>query len=646
MKKNINLYSFTLNFLLLFCALNLVAQEHSCSTSCCGEPHNTLQMRGILAITLNRLKFTPSVLQYNAAGNFKMEASITGTASRVTLNVGGVFNDFNDSGINGDLVAGDNIYTLQYPIASVVSSLRTADAYRPLLGYLEFYEIDMNTSQVVKTSQYNVFVQIRTANMPNVTINTFGGSTTEQATDHIYNTIGTNSDATQIATVSNRFYTHFTDLFDFHNYIMVPGFRGNRYHFAVKNAITGIGLSSLNNSSTYGTGLTNLKGISVFPIPAFYDPQAQGYVHELGHQWINFTTGTPLASGIPHFPMSNIATSVMGFSIGGPGGAGGNFNKTFTPQSGGYNLSDLIESSFPVFNQWELYLMGLIPKTDVTTDALIFNDQTTFPANGFYPNSAFSTYNINSLVTTLGERVPNSATSQKQYRAATLIISDALLSASEMAYYDFMTRRADMTTSVPATDGFLQKGGTPFYLATGARATLSTCLTTCATLPIELLDFTAKSKDTKALLTWQTASETNVKDFEIQKSTDGKAFSTFTFKKANNTPSVYQAFDDDFTTAAYYRLKINDLDATYAFSKTLFLEKNPNEKIKINRNTGGVVEVETEDKIETILVSNLIGQVMKTTKEVQFSLSNLPSGFYLIYVKTNNSYKSEKFFKP
>jgi hypothetical protein len=640
MKKNINLYNLPLTFLFLFCTLQLVAQEHTCSTSCCGEPHNTLQTRGVLVINLNRLKFTPSVLQYNAAGNFKMEASITGTASRVTLNVGGVFNDFNDSGINGDLIAGDNIYTLEYPIASVVSMLQTADAYRPFLGFLEFYEAG------VKTIQYNVFPQIRTANMPNVTINTFGGSTIEQATDHIYNTIGTNSDATQLATISNRFYTRFTDVFDFHNYIMVPGFRGNRYHFAVKNTITGIGLINFNNSSTYGTGLTNLKGISVFPIAALYDPQAQGYVHELGHQWINFTTGTPLASGSPHFPLSNIATSVMGFSIGGLGGAGGNFTKTFTPQLGGYSLSDFIAPSFPVFNQWELYLMGLIPKTDVTTDALIFNDQTTFPANGFYPNSAFSTYNINSLVTTLGERVPSSATSQKQYRAATIIISDALLSANEMAYYDFMTRRADMTTSVPATDGFIQKGGTPFYLATGGRATLSTCLTTCASLPIELLDFTAKSKDTKALLTWQTASETNVKDFEIQKSIDGKMFSTLTFKKANNTPSVYQAFDDDFTTAAYYRLKINDLDATYAFSKTLFLEKNPNEKIKIKQNAEGIFQIEIEDKIETILVANLIGQVLKTTKEVQFSLSNLPSGFYLIYVKTNRGFKSEKFFKP
>jgi hypothetical protein len=638
MKKNINFYNFALTFLLSVCSLHVIAQENICGTSCCGESHNTLQTRGVLAVTMSKLKFTPSVLQYNATGNFKMEAYITGTASRLTLNIGSVYNDFNDSGINGDLVAGDNIYTLEYPIASVASTLRTADAYRPLLGFLEFYELG------VKTSQYNVFVQIRTADMPNVTINTFGGSNKDQATDHIFNTIGTNSDATQLGTSSKRFYNHFTDLFDFHNYILVPGFVSNRYHSQVKNTVTGIGILNLNNSAEYGTGLTNLKGISVFPTPFFYDPQSLGYIHELGHQWINYTTGTPLENSGRHFPFSNIATSVMGFSIAGI--QGGNFSKSFTPQSGGYNLSDLNDLNFPVFNQWELYLMGLIPKTDVTTDALIFNNQTTYPVNGFYPNSAFSTYNINSLVTTLGERVPNSAASQKQYRAATIIISDALLSASEMAYYDFMTRRADMTTSVPAADGFVQKGGTPFYLATGGRATLSTCLTTCATLPIELLDFTAKSKDTKAFLTWQTASETNVKDFEIQKSTDGKTFSTLVFKKANNTPSVYQAFDDDFTTAAYYRLKINDLDATYAFSKTLFLEKNPNEKIKIKQNTGGLVEVETDDKIETILISNLIGQVLKTTKEVQFSLSNLPSGFYLIYVKTNRGYKSEKFFKP
>jgi hypothetical protein len=47
--------------------------------------------------------------------------------------------------------------------------------------------------------------------------------------------------------------------------------------------------------------------------------------------------------------------------------------------------------------------------------------------------------------------------------------------------------------------------------------------------------------------------------------------------KANNTPSVYSAFDNDFTTSSYYRLIINDLDGSSRLSKIVYLDKN-NEK--------------------------------------------------------------------
>lgn len=44
-------------------------------------------------------------------------------------------------------------------------------------------------------------------------------------------------------------------------------------------------------------------------------------------------------------------------------------------------------------------------------------------------------------------------------------------------------------------------------------------------LPIDLINFNAKLNDNKAELNWQTASEVNVKNFYIEKSSDGKTFS-------------------------------------------------------------------------------------------------------------------------
>jgi hypothetical protein len=166
-----------------------------------------------------------------------------------------------------------------------------------------------------------------------------------------------------------------------------------------------------------------------------------------------------------------------------------------------------------------------------------------------------------------------------------------------------------------------------------------------AALTAELVDFTAKTKNNQVILNWQTASEVAVKNFDIEKSLDGKTFDKIGETKANNTPSVYSAFDNSFTASAYYRLKINELDGRANYSKIVYLEKNSDKTIKIARYTEGSLSVETDDRIELITVSNTIGQVIKSTKDKQLSITDLNAGMYLISVKTDKGFVSQKFFK-
>ena len=91
-------------------------------------------------------------------------------------------------------------------------------------------------------------------------------------------------------------------------------------------------------------------------------------------------------------------------------------------------------------------------------------------------------------------------------------------------------------------------------------------------------------------------------------------------------------------------MKINDLDDSSKFSNILFLEKNNDKRIKIQRNTEGVVWIETNDRIESVVVTNSIGQVLKTTKDNRLSLTDLPKGVYIVSVKTDKAYVSEKVF--
>ena len=43
-------------------------------------------------------------------------------------------------------------------------------------------------------------------------------------------------------------------------------------------------------------------------------------------------------------------------------------------------------------------------------------------------------------------------------------------------------------------------------------------------------------------------------------------------------------------------------------------------------------------------VSNSIGQVLKTTKDNRLSLADLPKGVYIVSVKTDKAFMSEKVF--
>ena len=154
-------------------------------------------------------------------------------------------------------------------------------------------------------------------------------------------------------------------------------------------------------------------------------------------------------------------------------------------------------------------------------------------------------------------------------------------------------------------------------------------------LPLTLLNFTANAEKQRALLTWQTANERSVAHFDIEKSLDGKTFDKIGELKANNTPSVYQAFDNDFTASAYYRLRINDLDGTSTYSKIIFLEKSKILKgIKIYPNpVQDVLRLETSEA-QSLDIVNATGQVV--AKQfiqkglTEYNVSHLAAGVYFI----------------
>jgi len=94
-------------------------------------------------------------------------------------------------------------------------------------------------------------------------------------------------------------------------------------------------------------------------------------------------------------------------------------------------------------------------------------------------------------------------------------------------------------------------------------------------LPVKLVSFSATPAENRTRLEWRTAEEENVSHFEIQRSTDASAWTAL----PANTPAVgegghrYEAVDDSpLAGLAYYRLKMVDLDGTFAYSQIVSVD--------------------------------------------------------------------------
>ena len=185
---------------------------------------------------------------------------------------------------------------------------------------------------------------------------------------------------------------------------------------------------------------------------------------------------------------------------------------------------------------------------------------------------------------------------------------------------------------------------------------------TFTTLPVNLVDFTVIPEGGNALLQWTTGKELNTKDFTIQSSTDAQHWTdigTVPAKGNSNLKNHYSFLDREVVNSGneieYYRLKSNDLDGNYSFSKIVILKiSNLREwSVRLLANPiANVLKVRIEGSKKPALLSihDLNGKEIYKNEIVNvegiISLPvNIPSGIYLLQVRTNDQIKTLKFIK-
>jgi uncharacterized protein (TIGR03437 family) len=347
----------------------------------------------------------------------------------------------NDQGTGGDRVAGDRTFSVTLQPATLAPFVQI-DHHK--IGGL--VEASSGGTPVISVSSALLVLK----DAPPVTLVQLNATT--QHSRNVVNLRLTNAeffgDAQQSPFVTKRFYSLFPDDFDMLNIVYQGSVFQNRTHTVVLNQVQGIGAGLTNATATFGSA-GKLLGVSRFPIDSFFDVDqgrfgGRGFIHETGHQWLSYLPDTLLVGGIPHWPLSDLATGIMGFSDS-VNRQGLGISGDFFPEGANFRLSLRYGIPQLTFKDLELYLMGMVPPSAVGSHFVFRNqNQLNRLTTGGLLDGPVDTFTVNDVIARNGPRVPNSAGAQKTFRMATLYLTlDRLATPDEMAYFDHATELMD-----------------------------------------------------------------------------------------------------------------------------------------------------------------------------------------------------------
>ncbi len=173
-----------------------------------------------------------------------------------------------------------------------------------------------------------------------------------------------------------------------------------------------------------------------------------------------------------------------------------------------------------------------------------------------------------------------------------------------------------------------------------------------APLPISLLSFTGRKQDKTNLLEWATASETNNKGFELQRSANGTDFTSVAYVNSkalggNSSAQLNYSFSDvtPLSGTNYYRLKQVDKDGKFSMSNIVAIKGlKPTQLQLVNvypNPTVNKLNVNIESPVTeniTLFVTDMAGKTLMNLRKAvavgdnifELNVSTLPTGSYLI----------------
>lgn len=430
---------------------------------------------------LNYARLEPLVVR-QGVDYFNLQLGVDISIVGVSVEYGGIgykgkFGEpikFYDDGSHGDKLAGDKIFTSDsistYPQGKPVQEFSIPNA-------IIFYELADGS---FVTSTEPLPVSVRTIDPVLVKLPTVWQVEEDvYATDHVFNVIlpdviglfpqQTLGDLQRDPTnpsnaIYHRYYDIMPDDRDFLIYQRMIGYmNATGTYLPVSNNIVGIGEELFNSAKEYGSG-ARLQGIISINLQG---NSFEIYNHEMLHRWGVYLDPS-LGFGIAHW--GAIERPSSGF---GPGNSF--YSPIIIPESESMFLAQIDPEDNFSFNDIELYLMGLIEPGDVSSPLRTLvnrgplTDVVQADNNYYFRVSADSLREVKmtEIINKMGQRVPSTENSQKQFSTTFLIPYDRPLSSVEFAFFEYLMREYE------APDSEL---GFTFENATGYRANLVTSL--------------------------------------------------------------------------------------------------------------------------------------------------------------------------
>lgn len=177
------------------------------------------------------------------------------------------------------------------------------------------------------------------------------------------------------------------------------------------------------------------------------------------------------------------------------------------------------------------------------------------------------------------------------------------------------------------------------------------------TLPLQLLNFTISNNNGYPKLSWQTCNEINVKQFEIQKSSDAQSFSTISIINAKNgaCSNTYSFSETKFLSGnTYYRIKMVESNGKATYSSIVSINNNLSVSMSAFPNPATNNLSLTHPRagsnayIQVISISgrDILRQALSTgTNQTNVDVSTFSKGYYIVVFVDGNNRQSIQFVK-